>query len=192
MHTLNKRRDTMATRSTIAIQHPNGTVSQIYCHWDGYPTWNGRLLSVYYSEYLKAKELLSHGDLSTLKSNINPTVNNHTFDTPQPEVCVYYGRDRGEPNTQARSFLSLDKYVQESEFEDYNYVLVDGVWYVNDCDNMDRAFHILTDVLDEAMTDIGDDNSLAEVYRNHRASVEVEVLPRPKAFNQLLLGSSSE
>ena len=26
----------MATTSTIAVQHTDGTVSQIYCHFDGY------------------------------------------------------------------------------------------------------------------------------------------------------------
>ena len=182
----------MATRSTIAIQHPNGTISKIYCHWDGYPTYNGRILAVYFTEYLKAKELLSHGSLSVLRPNINPTVAGHTFDTPQQGVCVYYGRDRGETETMAQSFLSLDQYIQESDFEEYNYILVNGVWYVNDCDDMDRVFHILTDVLDEAMTDIGDDNSLATIYRDYRASKEIEVLPNPRPFNQLLLGSMPE
>ena len=31
----------MATRSTIAMEQPDGRVMQIYCHWDGYLGHNG-------------------------------------------------------------------------------------------------------------------------------------------------------
>ncbi len=34
----------MATRSTIALEFADGTVEQVYCHWDGYLDHNGALL----------------------------------------------------------------------------------------------------------------------------------------------------
>ena len=34
----------MSTRSNIAIKRKNGTVESIYCHWDGYLSYNGKIL----------------------------------------------------------------------------------------------------------------------------------------------------
>ena len=41
----------MATRSRIAIEKENGTVESIYCHWDGYPENNGRILVENYTDH---------------------------------------------------------------------------------------------------------------------------------------------
>ena len=32
----------MGTRSTIALEFADGTVGQVYCHWDGYLSKIGR------------------------------------------------------------------------------------------------------------------------------------------------------
>lgn len=162
----------MATRSTIAVQHPDGKVTQIYAHWDGYPSWNGRLLFVYYSDYLKAKELVSLGDLSKLAQKIYPTSPNHTFDTPQPEVCVYYGRDRGEEGVYPKIFQNLDQYVQDAPFEEYNYILINGVWYVNDVEDEERVFMPLIDVLDQESSE-----NLDQIYHVARSHYSPPVLP---------------
>ena len=34
----------MGTRSRIGIRNADDSVDSIYCHWDGYPDHNGRLL----------------------------------------------------------------------------------------------------------------------------------------------------
>ena len=39
----------MATRSTIALEFADGTVEQVYCHWDGYLAHNGLMLLEHYS-----------------------------------------------------------------------------------------------------------------------------------------------
>ena len=39
----------MATRSTIALEFADGTVQQVYCHWDGYIDHNGKILFENYS-----------------------------------------------------------------------------------------------------------------------------------------------
>lgn len=39
----------MSTRSTIGIRHEDGSVTKIYCHWDGYIEWNGAILQKYYN-----------------------------------------------------------------------------------------------------------------------------------------------
>ena len=56
----------MATRSTIALEFADGTVGQVYCHWDGYLAHNGKMLQEHYSDPFKLRDLIDLGDLSTL------------------------------------------------------------------------------------------------------------------------------
>ena len=73
----------MSTRSEIAILNNDGTVTAIYCHWDGYVENNGIILSEHYKEIEKVKELIKNGDLSSLNKNIEPTKDSeHSFERP--------------------------------------------------------------------------------------------------------------
>ena len=56
----------MATRSLIGIKLDNEIVKIIYCHWDGYPTHNGKLLIENYNTPATITELMELGDLSIL------------------------------------------------------------------------------------------------------------------------------
>ena len=113
----------MATRSTIAVEHEDGTVSQIYCNWDGYPEYNGKILLEHYTTLEKVEELIGHGDLSTLASNINPT-GEHS------DGCVFYGRDHGEDDTNARKHRDVTMYRLAKEWQEYNYLFKSGEWYL--------------------------------------------------------------
>jgi hypothetical protein len=73
----------MATRSLIGIKLDNEIVKTIYCHWDGYPEHNGKLLVENYSSPATITELMELGDLSTLDIT--------------PDKCKAYHRDRNEP-----------------------------------------------------------------------------------------------
>lgn len=121
----------MSTRSTISILELNGTVKQIYCHYDGYVSNNGRLLKTFYNTPNLVKELISGGDLSVLGEYINP-VGLHSFNIPEPNCCVYYGRDRGESNTEFRVFRDWDyfKFSRQKEQYDYLYIESENRWYL--------------------------------------------------------------
>jgi hypothetical protein len=123
----------MATRSTIAVEYPNGTIKQIYCHWDGYIEHNGRILKQFYSAPELAQELISHGDLSALGDYINP-VGTHSFKDPEENCCVYYGRDRGESNTAAKTFSDWKVFTRERSEEEYDYFysIEHNRWYLLD------------------------------------------------------------
>jgi len=56
----------MGTRSMIGMVEADGSVSAIYCQWDGYLSHNGSLLDENYDSDIKVAELLAGGDLSTL------------------------------------------------------------------------------------------------------------------------------
>ena len=121
----------MATRSTIAVRHEDGTVSQIYCHWDGYLSHNGKLLMEHYNTLLGAEFLVSKGDLSVLAPRVTPDKDAvHTFKVAQNGVCVYYGRDRGEDGTEPKQFASVAEYLDNFQGEDYNYFFNGESWEV--------------------------------------------------------------
>ena len=40
----------MSTHSTIGLQHEDGTITAIYCHWDGTIEHNGRILVDHYGD----------------------------------------------------------------------------------------------------------------------------------------------
>lgn len=130
----------MGTRSTIAILRADGTVSQIYCHWDGYIDHNGRILFDHYNTAEKVEELIALGDLSSLGREIGVK---HPF-SPNYDVpgdcdkwndlyrmmCTAYGRDRGEAGTQPNRYRDLESYETDANFEEYNYMFMHGEWAV--------------------------------------------------------------
>lgn len=61
----------MATRSAIGFVEYDGSVRAIYCHWDGYPDHNGKMLEEHYDSIEKVEELLDFGDISDLESSID-------------------------------------------------------------------------------------------------------------------------
>jgi hypothetical protein len=130
----------MATRSTIALEFADGTVQQVYCHWDGYLSNNGVLLQNYYSDPFKLRDLIDLGDVSSLKQNIGTQHAFSQFDTEMDadeydalygEMTTFYGRDRGEAGTGAKKFKDYADYVENFCHEEYAYILRrDGLWYV--------------------------------------------------------------
>lgn len=121
----------MATRSTIAIEHQDGTVQCIYCHWDGYLSHNGKILQEHYQDPAKVSELMELGDLSILGPEIGEQQDFDNPETRREDWCLAYGRDRGETGVSAASFQDDNDYLRNAPFQDYNYILCsDGVWYV--------------------------------------------------------------
>jgi hypothetical protein len=122
----------MATRSRIAIENQDGTVTSIYCHFDGYLSGVGKKLFEHYDRE-KTEKLMELGDISVLGES--------TLDT------IAYHRDRNEdlcfktfPNTQ-----DLFDYGFESGVE-YVYCLHNnGIWAVKEYDS--SIVEILKEVL---------------------------------------------
>lgn len=120
----------MATRSTIAMEQPNGNIMQIYCHWDGYLSNNGEILQEHYRDRAKVLALMLLGDLSSLRPEIGMV---HDFDDRLNDTwCTAFGRDRGERDTHARVFLDFEDYRVNHQYEEYEYVFrLDDQWYVS-------------------------------------------------------------
>lgn len=130
----------MGTRSFIIVPNPKGDYTGIYCHWDGYPEHVGRILEQHYTTKAKIRKLINLGDISSLKPEVDPT-GPHTFDEPQGNVTVAYGRDRGEQGYGARTRDTLEHLVTiaASMWCEYVYLHFNGVWHFNTIeDAMDR------------------------------------------------------
>lgn len=132
----------MATRSTISIQTSKNGGKTIYCHWDGYPSNNGRILKEFYNTEEKVKELIALGNLSILGKTIGTKVKFDDFDSQANPQCLAYGRDRGETEQEATDFVK-----KPTHREQYNYLFKNGKWYVSENDN--NRFVLLTDKMIE-------------------------------------------
>ena len=136
----------MGTRSTIALEFADGTVQQVYCHWDGYLSHNGAILQEYYSDPFKLRELIDLGDLSSLRPNIGEKHAFSQFELRAEEVagyklltenmCTFYGRDRKESGCEARKFKDYLDYAENHQYEEFEYILRacgdKAVWFVSD------------------------------------------------------------
>lgn len=141
----------MATRSTIAIQRQDGTVAQVYCHWDGYLENNGDILVKFYDTADKVEALLAHGDISSLGQEVGVQHPFSTYEMPKASrisneqyeelygtMTTYYGRDRGETDTAARVYVDIEFYEKTAQFEEFNYLFIEGEWYYKSYDGMVR------------------------------------------------------
>lgn len=127
----------MSTRSLIIRKNEEEKYESIYCHWDGYPECNGVILYNHYNNPERVKELISLGDLSSLNVFINPDerLGEHTFNNPQPNTCVFYGRDRGEKDVEFGTFDTLREAINRGCGEEYAYVYENNEWRICDYEN---------------------------------------------------------
>jgi len=108
----------MATRSRIAIENENGTVTSIYCHFDGYLRGVGKTLFEHYDRE-KTEKLMELGDISVLGES--------TLDT------IAYHRDRNE-DLHLIHFLKVEDLFEfgfESGVEYIYCLTIGGIWLVN-------------------------------------------------------------
>ena len=134
----------MGTRSTIAIQNANGTVTGIYCHWDGYIEHNGKILAENYTTEAKVRELIALGDLSSLGRTVGYSRQN--FDDPVKGTCVAYGRDRNETGVDAVTFDSHAELVDQIG-QEYDYLFATGQGWSVARGNATDTFTTLSDAL---------------------------------------------
>ena len=135
----------MGTRSTIALEYADGTVHQVYCHWDGYLAHNGHILQEHYSNPFILRDLIDLGDISSLKPTVGTKHDFSHFGTEMDQkeyealygnMTTFYGRDRGETGTGAKKFASFEDYLLNHQYEEYEYILRslggEAVWFVAD------------------------------------------------------------
>lgn len=94
----------MGTRSTIALEFADGSVSQVYCHWDGYLDGVGEQLVKGYSDPFKLRDLIDAGDMSSIGA-------------------PYTERGEAYEDVCARRYTNIDEYFADCQQEEYDYIL---------------------------------------------------------------------
>ena len=123
----------MSTRSRIGIELNDGSILSSYHHWDGYPSWLGRILTTHYNTKEKVAELIDGGDMSccwTKDRWTGKTIDKYVIE--QQEVEEYgpqYYSQRGEDCPPR-----YDKDIEEffSDGEEYSYIFRNGNWFAYD------------------------------------------------------------
>jgi hypothetical protein len=104
----------MGTRSRVAVMHGD-VCKSVYCHYDGYLDYTGRILQKHYDSTL-ANALVARGDNSGVKETVD-------------EMNFY--SDRGEENVSWQVAHSFEEFLDQvhSCGGEYYYVMQNGVWY---------------------------------------------------------------
>lgn len=111
----------MGTRSRIGIELSDHTILSVYCHWDGYPEHNGKILAQEYRNRQDVQELIDGGGISSLRASRD--WNNEEL---EPGRVLYY-TERGEDLEIEHS--SFDEFVSGKCWEEYAYLYdLDGNW----------------------------------------------------------------
>ena len=122
----------MATRSRIGIALQDDSILSVYHHWDGYPTWLGRILKTHYNTKEKVADLIDGGDMSCCWTNERWGDVNEYGGQMKKEVEEYgpqYYSQRGE-NCPPRYDLNETEFL--SKGEEYSYIFRNGEWVCYD------------------------------------------------------------
>ena len=150
----------MGTRSRIGVMHGN-VVKSVYCHWDGYLEHNGAILQEHYDS-VKANELVSLGDLSSLRpeigvehpfSRLDIQMSDTEWDALYGNQCTFYGRDRGEENTSWKVAHTFEEFLEQVEscWGEYYYIMRDGTWYCGSIKEREEGLYRKLTALTEAL-----------------------------------------
>lgn len=141
----------MATRSSIGIMDTSGKILSIYAHSDGYPSYMGEILTTYYKDVNKVKQLIKQGYASQIGATLeaseavkrfgfSPILQDEYRALPEDEkkrladdyysgeYSVFYKRDRGETDVDANLSDNLTEWLTQ-QGQAYNYVFYKGKWY---------------------------------------------------------------
>ena len=112
----------MGTRSRIGIQLQDNSVLSVYCHYDGYPEFNGRVLRDNYDTIEKVRQLIDGGDMSCTWTNAG--WNNETL--PESGPLHYTARGESLESNAPRYDESIFDFLDKKNNEEYAYI-----WTVN-------------------------------------------------------------
>ena len=121
----------MGTRSRIGIQLANESILSVYCHYDGYPEFNGVKLIENFNSYDKASELIDGGNMGCLWTNAG--WKNEVL----PTTGALYFSSRGE-DISPRLDSNLKEYL--SKGEEYAYIFKDGEWVCYNTRSWDEKY----------------------------------------------------
>ena len=126
----------MGTRSRIGIQLQDNSVLSVYCHYDGYPEFNGRVLRDNYDTIEKVRQLIDGGDMSCTWTNAG--WNNETL--PESGPLHYTARGESLESNAPRYDESIFDFLDKKNNEEYAYIwTVNNEWKCLDMHSFDDS-----------------------------------------------------
>jgi len=110
----------MSTSSRIGIVKEDGSITSVYCHFDGDPDWTGVNLESCYKNVQDIHGLMSRGDLSAIESNVD-------WENEPHNGPLYYA-DRGEDCPAIDSTYEEFLGLCDNQGCEYFYLFKDGKW----------------------------------------------------------------
>lgn len=120
----------MSTHASIAVQHKDGTITQVYCHFDGYLSYCGKNLLEHYNTREMAEKLVQGGNMSSLGVSV--------------DLCEFYN----DNHPYAPRFSGWNDYDDNRQSEQFDYVFTDSGWAVNCYLSDNGRFIQLQDAID--------------------------------------------
>ena len=117
----------MGTRARIGIQFDDKSVLSVYHHWDGYPSWLGRILQTHYNTKEKVSSLINGGDMSCCwtKQRWSKVGEPGGVTSEDDNYGPQYYSQRGE-ECPPRYDETVDEFLDSSE--EYAYIFMKRGW----------------------------------------------------------------
>ena len=123
----------MSTNALISKQNADGSIRTVYAHWDGYPSYMGKMLALNYADEAKVDALLDEGNISSLEENVGEKHDFEDYDWfCENKATSFYGRDREDDDQNAVLYANREEYNKgTADFScvEYEYMWIDGVWH---------------------------------------------------------------
>lgn len=132
----------MGTRSDIIVHLENGKWARSYCPWDGYLSYNGKILFDHYTSQSQAEALVALGNL-WLGPNGKAYRVMWPFAKPREEFLALETATIGD---------TIHLIWSDEDWSEFTYVWEDGKWWMGDAREGTQALVDLGDALSGKVT----------------------------------------
>lgn len=124
----------MSTKAAIGIENENGTITGIYCNYDGYIEGVGQTLNKYYQNESIVRKLIELGNIKYLGDNIWAT--------------EYFIREHNEMNNTPQTLTNVEDFERYFYKIPYYYIWSKNTWICRQDTNEYVNYYLLSEVID--------------------------------------------
>lgn len=104
----------MSTKAAIGIENADGTITGIFCYYDGYLEGVGQILNKHYTKESTVKHLIENGNIKYLGDNVWAT--------------EYFIREHKELNNKSQTLSNVQDFERYFNNIPYFYIFSKNKW----------------------------------------------------------------